>query len=87
MSKMKIKGKIFLVLKSLCLVLIGYEIGFAVGLNKGTEELEVYENYFDASQDFLYDELDREFNWVDGFDPMEFYDAEWKIKRLRKEVK
>ena len=78
------RGKIVLGLCFLCWLCVAYFVGFAVGLDKGTEELEVYENYFDASQDFLYDELDREFNWVDGFDPTEFYDAEWKVKQLRK---
>jgi hypothetical protein len=37
-----------------------------------------YRNYYQATEKFL-DELDVEYDWVDAFDPQDYYDAVSKL--------
>lgn len=41
-------------------------------------ELEAYKQYYNATEKFL-DELERDYNWVDGYDPQEYYEAVEKV--------
>ena len=37
-------------------------------------KINQYRNYYQAAEKFLY-ELDVEYDWVDAFDPQDYYDA------------
>lgn len=38
-----------------------------------------YKDYYQATEKFL-DELDAEYDWVDAFDPQDYYDAASKLR-------
>ena len=38
-----------------------------------------YKDYYQATEKFL-DELDVEYDWVDAFDPQDYYDAASKLR-------
>jgi len=42
-------------------------------------KLNQYRNYYQATERFL-DELDAEYDWVDAFDPQDYYDAASKLR-------
>lgn len=41
-------------------------------------KLNQYKDYYQATEKFL-DELDVEYDWVDAFDPQDYYDAASKL--------
>lgn len=43
-------------------------------INRLRDIVMAYEDYYKATEEFL-DTLENHFNWVDGFDPMNYYDA------------
>ena len=42
-------------------------------------KLNQYKDYYQATEKFL-DELDVEYDWVDAFDPQDYYDAASKLR-------
>ena len=42
-------------------------------------KLNQYKDYYQATEKFL-DELDAEYDWVDAFDPQDYYDAASKLR-------
>lgn len=42
-------------------------------------KLNQYKDYYQATEKFL-DELDIEYDWVDAFDPQDYYDAASKLR-------
>lgn len=62
-------------------------VAFVAGLNVGqpkdlSREVKIYEEYYKASESLL-DTLNSEYNWVDAFDPEDYYEAAKKVKALR----
>ena len=49
---------------------------------KQKELISAYEAYYRASEGLL-DSLDSHYDWVDAFDPMDYYDARYKLDSLR----
>lgn len=42
-------------------------------------KINQYKDYYQATEKFL-DELDVEYDWVDAFDPQDYYDAASKFR-------
>lgn len=49
---------------------------------KQKELISAYEAYYMASEGLL-DSLDSHYDWVDAFDPMDYYDVRYKLDSLR----
>ena len=43
--------------------------------------IEAYDEYYDQTERFL-DTLDNEYDWIDAFDPQDYYSAKAKIDSL-----
>ena len=55
-------------------------IGFTFGIwYSDINRVQPYRNYYDATESLL-DTLDHCYNWVDGFDPYEYYEAKENLK-------
>ena len=73
---MKQKSLIFAVL-----VLLVSNVFCIVGWNKSMNQVDVYHEYYKATEDFL-DELDQHYDWVDAFDPYDYYEAIDKLRKM-----
>ena len=62
------------------LLLLVSNIFCVIGWNCSINDTAKYYNYYKATEKFL-DELDQHYDWVDAFDPYEYYDAVDKIKK------
>lgn len=61
-------------------VLIIMAIGFTFGIwYSDTNKVQPYRDYYNATESFL-DTLDHYYDWVDGFDPYEYYEAKENLK-------
>lgn len=58
-------------------LLIG-NIASLVGWNMSINDTAKYYNYYQTTEKFL-DELDHHYDWVDAYDPEEYYEAVSKI--------
>lgn len=71
----------------LCMIsmIIGVIAGFVVCHNTMNTEynslLKAYDSYNKATEDLL-DTLDNQYDWVDAFDPQEYYDSRAKLDSL-----
>ena len=55
-------------------------IGFIFGIwYSDIDRVQPYRDYYDATESVL-DTLDHYYNWVDGFDPYEYYEARENLK-------
>ena len=45
-------------------------------------ELNAYKQYYNATEKFL-DELEKEYNWVDGHDPYDYYEAVEELNKYK----
>lgn len=45
-------------------------------------ELDAYKAYYEATENLL-DTLENHYNWVDAFDPYEYYDAITELKKYK----
>ena len=55
-------------------------IGFTFGIwYSGINRVQPYRDYYDATESLL-DTLDHYYDWVDGFDPYEYYEAKENLK-------
>ena len=80
-----------IIICSIVLFTIGYIIGYTVCVQqyKSTfeanelkrEMISLYENYYDATEALL-DTLDNHYDWVDAFDPEDYYVSIEKIDSL-----
>ena len=61
------------------LVLLVSNIFCILGWNSSINDKVKYHNYYNVTEKFL-DELDQHYDWVDAFDPQEYYDAVEKIR-------
>lgn len=66
-------------------MIIGVIAGFVVCHNTMNTEynslLKAYDSYNKATEDLL-DTLDNQYDWVDAFDPQEYYDSRAKLDSL-----
>lgn len=61
-------------------VLIIMTIGFIFGIwYSDINRVQPYRDYYNATESFL-DTLDHYYNWCDGFDPYDYYEAKESIK-------
>lgn len=51
--------------------------------SKKYEALQLHWKYYDAVENLL-DKLDSAYDWVDAFDPYEYYEAKYKLDSLYK---
>lgn len=67
----------------LCMIsmIIGVIAGFVVCHNTMNNLLNAYDSYNKATEDLL-DTLDNQYDWVDAFDPQEYYDSRAKLDSL-----
>ena len=71
------KKNLFLIIPC---VLIIMAIGFIFGIwYSDINRVQPYRDYYDATESLL-DTLDHYYNWVDGFDPYEYYEARENLK-------
>ena len=69
--------------KGLLLIIAGVffmTVGFTFGIwYSDINRVQPYRDYYDATESLL-DTLDHYYNWVDGFDPYEYYEARENLK-------
>lgn len=71
----------------LCIIsaIVGIIAGFVVCQNtmhtKYNNLLNAYDSYNKATEDLL-DTLDNKYNWVDAFDPCDYYDSRAKLDSI-----
>ena len=56
-------------------------VGFMVCQNTNNNLLSAYDSYNKATEDLL-DSLDNEYNWVDAYDPQEYYESRAKLDSI-----
>lgn len=54
--------------------------------NDSRKVVIVYQHYFNAAEKLL-DELDDRYDWVDAFDPQDYYDAAQSVRNLQNKEK
>ena len=66
-------------------IILGMIVGFVAGHSVATSELvkylEAYDAYNKATEELL-DTLDNQYDWVDAFDPCNYYDSRAKLDSL-----
>ena len=62
------------------IVLLVMNIVTIIGWSKSMNQVDDYHQYYVATEDFL-DELDQHYDWVDAFDPQDYYDAASKLRK------
>lgn len=62
-------------------MVIGMIAGFMVCQNTNNNLLSAYNSYNKATEDLL-DSLDNEYNWVDAYDPQEYYESRAKLDSI-----
>lgn len=55
--------------------------GFMVYQNTNNNLLNAYDSYNKATEDLL-DSLDNQYNWVDAYDPQEYYASREKLDSI-----
>lgn len=71
------KKNLFLIIPC---VLIIMTIGFIFGIwYSDINRVQPYKDYYNATESFL-DTLDHYYNWCDGFDPYDYYEAKENLK-------
>lgn len=55
--------------------------GFMVCQNTNNNLLSAYNSYNKTTEDLL-DSLDNEYNWVDAYDPQEYYESRAKLDSI-----
>lgn len=62
-------------------MVIGIIAGFMVCQNTNNNLLNAYNSYNKATEDLL-DSLNNEYNWVDAYDPQDYYDSRAKLDSI-----
>lgn len=62
-------------------MVIGIIAGFMVCQNTNNNLLSAYDSYNKATEDLL-DSLNNEYNWVDAYDPQDYYDSRAKLDSI-----
>lgn len=61
------------------IVLLVMNVVTIIGWSKSMNQVDEYHQYYKASEKLL-DELDQHYDWVDAFDPQDYYDAASKLR-------
>ena len=76
------KKNIILCIASIILgAIAGFVAGHSVATSESVEYLEAYDAYNKATEELL-DTLNSEYDWVDAFDPQEYYESREKLDSL-----
>lgn len=62
-------------------MVIGIIAGFIVCQNTNNNLLNAYDSYNKATEDLL-NSLNNEYNWVDAYDPQDYYDSRAKLDSI-----
>ena len=62
-------------------MIVGFVAGHSVATSKSVKYLEAYDAYNKATEELL-DTLDNQYDWVDAFDPCNYYDSRAKLDSL-----
>ena len=76
------KKNIILCIASIILgAIAGFVAGHSVATSESVEYLKAYDAYHKATEELL-DTLNSEYDWVDAFDPQEYYESRTKLDSL-----
>ena len=76
------KKNIILCIASIILgAIAGFVAGHSVATSESVEYLEAYDAYNKHTEELL-DTLNSEYDWVDAFDPQEYYESRTKLDSL-----
>ena len=76
------KKNIILCIASIILgAIAGFVAGHSVATSESVEYLKAYDAYNKATEELL-DTLNSEYDWVDAFDPQEYYESREKLDSL-----
>lgn len=62
-------------------MIAGFVAGHSVATSESVKYLEAYDAYNKATEKLL-DTLDNQYDWVDAFDPCDYYDSRTKLDSL-----
>ena len=62
-------------------MIAGFVAGHSVATSESVKYLEAYDAYNKATEELL-DTLDNQYDWVDAFDPCNYYDSRAKLDSL-----
>lgn len=57
-----------------CICLLSFFVGYQMTNHRDLELIKAYDNY-SKNTELLLDTLNIEYNWVDSFDPQEYYNS------------
>ena len=57
-----------------CLCFLSFFVGYQMTNHKDLKLIGAYDNYNKSTEELL-DTLNSEYNWVDSFDPQEYYNS------------
>jgi hypothetical protein len=52
-----------------------------IGWSNANRKITMYHTYYKATENLL-DTLDNHYDWVDAFDPYDYYEASWGIREI-----
>lgn len=62
------------------IILLVMNVVTILGWSKSMNQVDDYHHYYVATEDLL-DRLDQHYDWVDAFDPQDYYDAASKLRK------
>ena len=77
------KTLIIYILSIILGIIAGFVAGHSVATSESVKYLEAYDTYNKATEELL-DTLDNQYDWVDAFDPCDYYDSRAKLDSLLK---
>ena len=75
------KTLIICILSIILGMIVGFVAGHSVATSESVKYLEAYDAYNKATEELL-DTLDNQYDWVDAFDPCNYYDSRAKLDSL-----
>lgn len=75
------KTLIIYILSIILGMIVGFVAGHSVATSESVKYLEAYDAYNKATEELL-DTLDSQYNWIDAFDPCDYYDSRAKLDSL-----
>ena len=65
--------------------IVAFVAGFVVCQNTTSNLIQAYSSYNKATEELL-DTLDSQYDWVDAFDPYDYYESRAKLDSLLQEA-
>lgn len=62
-------------------MIVGFVVGHSTATSKSVKYLEAYDAYNKATEELL-DTLENRYNWVDTFDPHNYYESRAELDSL-----